>query len=117
MSIGHDPAAPEPTARAVALPGDVAAWKRLGFAPGEPIGDVAVTCGAWELALAVHGLAADRPDGLPIVSTGAGPAGHGEHPNGALVIDHVVALTAAMERTLAAPARAGLELRRERRAP
>src|SRR6185312_15089260 len=98
-----------------------AAWERLGFAPGEPIGDVALAFGAPALELAIEGLGAAAPDGLPLVPSEAGPptppAGHGAHPNGALAIDHVVAITGAMDRTLAALAAAGLELRRERRAP
>ena len=89
-----------PVARALTLPGPPEDWARLGFAPGEPIGDVAVTFGASSITLAVAGIAAERPDGLPIVATDAGPAGHGEHPNGALAIDHVVALTGDMRRTL-----------------
>jgi len=107
----------QPTARAIALPGDASAWARLGFAPGEPIGGVAVTAGAPALELAIVGLAAERPYGLALVAGGAEPAGHGTHPNGATVVDHVVALTDDMDRTLAALRDAGLELRRERRGP
>src|SRR5215216_1886364 len=92
----------QPTARAIALPGDASAWARLGFAPGEPIGGVAVTTGAPALELAIVGLAAERPYGLALVASGAEPAGHGTHPNGATVVDHVVALTDDMDRTLAA---------------
>ena len=103
-------------ARQLTLPGDPEAWARVGFAPGEPIGGVAVGFGP-ALELAVEGLREERPDGLAIVTAGGHPAGHGEHPNGALVIDHVVALTGDMDRTLAALRAAGLELRRERRAP
>lgn len=106
-----------PVARTIALPGDAGTWAGLGFAPGEPIGDVAVRTGAPALELGVAGLVADRPDGLAIVAADAGPAGHGAHPNGALVIDHVVALTDDMDRTLATLRAAGLALRRERRAP
>jgi hypothetical protein len=104
-------------ARTLALPGDAAAWARLGFAPGAPLGGVALSAGAPELELGVAGLGAERPDGLALVSAGDAPAGHGAHPNGATAIDHVVALTPDMDRTLAALAGAGLELRRERRAP
>ena len=76
-----------------------------------------MTAGAPELALAVEGLAVDRPDGLALSSSDGGPAGHARHPNGATVIDHIVALTDDMDRTLAALRAAGLELRRERRPP
>ena len=108
-------------ARALAVPGDPALWEALGFAPGEPVGDVAIAFGAPALELAIEGLAAEQPDGLPLLHAEAGPptppAGRGAHRNGALAIDHVVALTGDMDRTLAALAAAGPELRRERRAP
>jgi len=104
-------------ARTLALPGGAGAWARLGFAPGAPLGDVAVAVGAPALELGIAGLAAERPDGLALVAAEDAPAGTGAHPNGATVIDHVVALTPDMDRTLAALAGAGLELRRERRAP
>jgi len=108
-------------ARALDVPGDPAIWEPLGFAPGELVGDVWVRFGAPALELSIEGLAGEAPDGLPLLqaeaSPPAPPAGHGVHPNGALAIDHVVALTGAMDRTLAALAGAGLELRRERRAP
>src|SRR5215211_5603294 len=105
-------------ARALALPGEHQAWEPVGFAPGEPIGDVALAYGAPALELAIEGLQDEAPDGLPLLQAAPGPpAGHGAHPNGALVIDHVVALTDDMDRTLAALGEAGLELRRERHAP
>jgi hypothetical protein len=107
----------QPTARAIALPGDASVWAQLGFAPGEPIGGVTVTTGAPALELAIAGLAAERPYGLALVASGAEPAGHGTHPNGATVVDHVVALTDDMDRTLAALRDAGFVLRRERRGP
>jgi hypothetical protein len=105
-------------ARALALPGEHQAWEPVGFAPGEPIGDVALAYGAPALELAIEGLQDEAPDGLPLLQAAPGPpAGRGAHPNGALVIDHVVALTDDMDRTLAALGEAGLELRRERHAP
>jgi hypothetical protein len=108
-------------ARALTVPGEPAAWEPLGFAPGAPLGGVALVFGAPALELVIEGLASEAPDGLPLRQADASPptppAGHGAHPNGALAIDHVVALTDDMDRTLAALAAAGLELRRERRAP
>jgi hypothetical protein len=107
-----------PVAREIALPGEPAAWARVGFAPGEPVGDVRLRPGAERLELAVEGLAAERPDGLALVAAADGAApGHGSHPNGALVVDHVVALTDDLRRTLAALASAGLETRRIRKPP
>ena len=106
-----------PVARSLALPGEPDAWARLGFAPGAPIGDVAVAMGAPALQLAVHGLGAERPDGLAIVAADGGPAEPGAHPNGSAVVDHVVALTDDLGRTLAALEHAGLEVRRIRVPP
>jgi len=106
-----------PVARSLALPGEPDAWARLGFAPGAPIGEVAAAMGASALQLGVHGLAAERPDGLAIVSADGGPAEPGAHPNGSVVVDHVVALTDDMDRTLAALEQAGLEVRRIRVPP
>ena len=111
------PQAPRPTARALALPGAPDAWAPLGFAPGEPIGDVAVAMGASELELAVHGLAAERPAGLAIVAAADGHAEPGAHPNGAVAVDHVVALTDDLGRTLPALEQSGLEVRRIRVPP
>ena len=106
-----------PVARQIALPGGPNAWKRLGFAPGEPIGEVRMATGAAELEVGIEGLASDRPDGLALVAVEPAPAEPGEHPNGATVVDHVVALTDDMERTLAALEAAGLEVRRMREPP
>jgi hypothetical protein len=112
------PQAPRPTARVLALPGAPEAWARLGFAPGAPIGGVAVAMGASELELAVHGLATERPAGLAIVAAADGHAPEpGAHPNGAVAVDHVVALTDDLGRTLPALEQAGLEVRRIRVPP
>jgi len=120
MATGHGAGAragAPPTARALALPGGPKLWERLGFAPGAAIGDVRTTAGAAELALAIEELRAGRPDGLALFVTEARPVAHAQHPNGAIAIDHVVALTGDMDRTLAALRDAGLEVRRERRPP
>ncbi len=106
-----------PVARALALPDPAETWERLGFAPAAPVGDVAVALGAPALELAVAGLEAERPDGLPLVTTDAGPAGHGRDPNGATGVVHGVARPDDMGRTLAALETAGLELRRMREPP
>jgi len=111
------PADRRPTARALALPGAAEAWERLGFAPGAPIGGVRTAAGAPALQVAVEGLGAERPHGLALVTAEDAPAADGAHPNGALAVDHVVALTGDMDATLAALHDAGLELRRERSAP
>jgi hypothetical protein len=109
-------------AREISVPGEAAAWGRLGFAVGPGgelrIGSVLMRTGAARLEVAADGLAAEHPDGLAIVRapTGSGMPGPA-HPNGAVVLDHVVALTDDLSRTLAALAASGLELRRIREPP
>ncbi len=106
-----------PVARQIDLPGEADTWARLGFAPGAPVGEVRMEPGAAQLELAVEGLTHERPDGLAIVAAGVGTAEPGTHPNGAAAVDHVVALTDDLGRTLAALERAGLEVRRIRVPP
>ena len=106
-------------ARSISVPGEAAAWERLGFAVAggaTRIGGVALTFGATALEVAASGLAAERPDGLPLVHARTVSGTVLAHPNGAVVLDHVVAVTDDMDRTLAALAAAGLELRRRARA-
>jgi len=106
-----------PVAREIGLPGDPEAWAGVGFAPGAPVGPVRMRAGAAHLEIGVEGLAAERPDGLAIVAADGPAAEPGAHPNGAGAVDHVVALTDDMARTLAALEAAGLELRRTREPP
>jgi hypothetical protein len=107
-----------PVAREIAVPVEPAAWERLGFAPGEPVGEVRIAPGAERLAVGVEGLAADGPAGLALAAADAGPAPDpGRHRNGAVAVDHVVALTDDMTGTLAALQAAGLDLRRTREPP
>ena len=106
-----------PVARQISLPGDAGTWERLGFVPGAPVGEVRMEPGAARLELGIEGLLQDRPDGLALVAVAPEPVEPGTHPNGATVVDHVVALTDDMERTLAALAEAGLEVRRMRVPP
>ena len=112
-----------PAARQIAVPDPAAAWERLGFAVGEDgtfeVGGVLMATGRERFEVLVAGLDGGEPDGLAIVRAGDGPpaAAGGDHPNGAVAIDHVVAFTDALDRTLAALADAGLELRRIREPP
>lgn len=102
------------------------AWAAVGFALD---GDVCVV-GAARIRLAgpdagrglvgwsLRGIAATELDGLPTSRSdrpapGAVPA----HPNGVTALDHVVAITPALERTVAALGDAGLDLRRIREEP
>lgn len=103
-------------ARTIATGGEPAAWVRLGFALEEDgsacVGGLRLLTGADELRVEAAGLASERPDGLAITATSAPGCGVGEHPNGALTVDHVVAFTDDLDRTCAALERAGAPLRR-----
>ena len=102
-------------------------WAALGFAVE---GDT-VQLGAVRLRLAgedagrgivgwsLRGIASTELDGMPTTrfdgtETAGVPA---EHPNGVVAIDHVVAMTPALERTVQALRDAGLDLRRIREQP
>ena len=96
-----------------------AAWAALGFAPdaaGEVVlGEARLRLtgrGGGILGIEAAELTAERPDGLPLVPGEASAGAAAQHPNGATVVDHVVALTGSLERTVAALTHAGLDLRR-----
>ena len=96
-----------------------AAWAALGFAP-DASGDIVLGetrlrltgRGSGILGITTGELTADGPDGLPLARGDVGPAGAASHSNGATVVDHVVALTGSLIRTVAALTDAGLDLRR-----
>lgn len=98
------------------------AWAAAGFAVGGDdtlvLGGVALRLAGDEGAItgwALEGVTPGDLDGL--ATREAGPAVTGAaHPNGALAVDHVVARTPDLARTLAALAAAGLEPRRVREA-
>jgi len=91
-------------------------WARLGFAVQEDgsarVGGLLIATGGTALGIEAGGLAHERPDGLRITDSAAGPVTAGTHPNGALAVDHVVAFTDDLDRTVAALERAGAPLRR-----
>ena len=69
---------------------------------------------AWSL----RDVAGTDLDGLRTTVSDRPPAGDPiTHPNGVTAIDHVVAITPVLERTMAALQRAGLDLRRLREEP
>jgi catechol 2,3-dioxygenase-like lactoylglutathione lyase family enzyme len=103
-----------------------AAWRDCGF---EAVGEECVVGGVrlcfeprevgrglvgWSL----RGIASTDLDGLPTVATSeALPAESPEHPNGIAGLDHVVAISSNLDRTVAALEAAGLDLRRVREEP
>jgi len=106
-------------------------WAALGFAAE----DDAVQLGAVRLRLAgesagrgvvgwsLRGVCSTELDGMPTTladgteTDGAIAEDPGEHPNGIVAIDHVVAMTPSLERTVQALQDAGLDLRRIREQP
>lgn len=115
-----------PELRALRIADEPATWTRLGFAVDD---DGRCTVGGITLELAGRGAGTGivgwtlarlapgaRLDGLPTTADDAPARADGEHPNGAVAVDHVVVSTPDVARTYAALAGAGLHLRRERRA-
>lgn len=102
------------------------AWRACGF---EVVGEECVVGGVrirfaprdgargisgWSLS----GIASTDLDGLPTtMSQGQPPGETPEHPNGITGLDHVVAISSDLDRTLAALSAAGFELRRLREEP
>jgi catechol 2,3-dioxygenase-like lactoylglutathione lyase family enzyme len=83
---------------------------RIRFAPEE--GERGLR--GWRL----RGIASPDLDGLPtVVSEQAPPAEAPPHPNGVTGLDHVVAISSDLDRTIAALEAAGLDLRRVREEP
>jgi hypothetical protein len=110
------------------LGGSAQPWAQLGFRVDA---DGAVRLGGVALRFApstapgirgwtLSGATGEGPvDGLPTRRMPAGdppPDDDGEHPNGAVALDHVVVMTPALDRTFAALEAAGLPLRRVREA-
>jgi hypothetical protein len=101
-------------------------WSALGF----DVRDDCVQLGAVRLRLAgedagrgivgwaLRGIASTELDGLATTrSDSAVPAPAPTHPNGIVAIDHVVAMSPALDRSVAALQAAGLDLRRIRDEP
>lgn len=103
------------------------AWRALGFAvEGEActIGEVRVRlvgteAGKGLIGWSLHGVESTELDGLATVSSDDPPRTEQapRHPNGVAAIDHVVAFTPELDRTVAVLEAAGLDLRRIREQP
>lgn len=106
---------------------DPGAWEALGFAvEGEAcvLGDVRVYLAGREagrglVGWSLRGASTTELDGLATTAASErqAPEPAPAHPNGVAAIDHVVAITPALERTVAVLEAAGLDLRRIREEP
>jgi len=103
-----------------------AAWSALGFEVDDDIcvvGDVRIRlagpgAGKGLTGWSLRDLESTELDGLATTrSDRQAPGGQPAHPNGITAIDHVVAITPALERTILALGDAGLDLRRIREQP
>jgi len=101
-------------------------WGELGFA----VTDGRCQLGAVRMRLAgrragrgifgwsLRAISSEQLDGLPTTRSGSPlPAPAPAHPNGVLGIDHIVAMSPALERSVQALQAAGLDLRRIREQP
>ncbi len=120
---------PAPSIDEIELADQPAGWSRLGFVlSGDTcqIGSVRVRLAGAAAASAQAGivgwslrhLLSAELDGLPTTRSESPPrAPAPAHPNGVLAIDHVVAFSPDLDRTVAAIQAAGLDLRRIREQP
>jgi hypothetical protein len=105
-----------PSLRAVAVPDECERWVALGFeviAGAVALPGVRVILDAPRMAVAIDGIVS-LPDGLVLESGQPIDLDFSGHPNGAIGIDHVVAVTPEFDATAAALDSAGLALRRVR---
>jgi hypothetical protein len=115
-----------PTIDELAIADDAARWTALGFAVADDhcqIGEVRLRFagaqpGAGIAGWSLRNVASTQLDGLPTtVSQRPCAAPAPAHPNGVFALDHVVAMSPALERSVAALQAAGLDLRRIRDQP
>jgi hypothetical protein len=106
--------------------GTPGAWRECGFEViGEEcvVGEVRIRFAPDEdgrgiVGWSLRGLEAPELDGLPTeMSEEPPPSEPAEHPSGIAAIDHVVAISSDLDRTVAALQAAGLDLRRVREEP
>jgi hypothetical protein len=119
--------AQSPTIAEVAVADAPEGWRAAGFdvaSDSLQIGTVRIRlagrgAGHGIFGCSMRGIAAERPDGLPVSrsSEPARPPRSTPHPNGAVSLDHLVAFSPDLDRTVAALQEAGLDLRRVRDEP
>jgi hypothetical protein len=119
-------AAAAPPALDLQLADDPDRWRALGFGVADGCCQLGSVClrlhgrdaGRGLLGLSLRGLRSAELDGLSASPSSAPPPEPAaEHPNGVMDIDHVVAMSPALDRTVAALQAAGLDLRRIREEP
>ncbi len=111
----------------ITLAGEPARWRALGFTVADGairLGQVAIAFeedadGKGMLGWSLRGAAGTELDGLPTALSTGPPrdVDAPEHANGVIAIDHVVAISPDLERTVGALQAAGLDLRRIRDEP
>jgi hypothetical protein len=120
---------PGATLAELTIADEPATWTALGFAVGDDgmcrIGRLGVRLAGREAGKGIVGwslrdLASTELDGLPTARAEDEPAADDPpvaHPNGVVAIDHVVAISPQLDRTVKALQHAGLDLRRVREEP
>jgi hypothetical protein len=119
---------PAPTIDELVLADEPERWRALGFAvsgDGCRLGGVRVRlAGAGEgqgiIGWSLRDLSHTELDGLPTSRSERSPdlnEAAPAHPNGVIAIDHVVAISPSLDRTVQALQAAGLDLRRRREEP
>lgn len=115
-----------PTIDELTLADEPGNWAALGFEVADgrcQIGAVSLRFTGKEAGVGIAGWSlrdavSSDLDGLPTtISTGPVPAPAPAHPNGAIAIDHVVAASPDLDRSVTAMQAAGLDLRRMREEP
>jgi hypothetical protein len=117
---------PAPTIDELVVADSEAGWAELGFTVSDghcQLGQVRLRFQAGASARGIVGwslrdLASAELDGLPTtISERSPPPGAPTHPNGVVAIDHIVAMSPSLDRSVQALQRAGLDLRRIREQP
>jgi hypothetical protein len=120
---------PSPTIDQLTLADDPARWAALGFDVVDrrcQIGSVVLSFTDGDASAGAPGIRAwslrellsDQLDGLPTtISHQPIPQPAPEHPNGVVAIDHIVAASSELDRSVTALQAAGLDLRRVREQP
>jgi hypothetical protein len=125
-NIADPSVASAPTIGEITLADDIERWQALGFTAADGVvqlGDVRIvmagrSAGRGILGWSLRAIASSELDGLPTTrSCLPAPAEAPDHLNGVGAIDHVVAMSPQLDRSVRAIELAGLDLRRIREQP